>query len=205
MNIGVMGGTFDPVHDGHLAVAEEARLLLHMSEVIFVPAGQPWMKADRNISPAPDRVEMLRLALAGKTYFRLATMEIERTGPSFTIDTITRLRLQLKEDDRLFFILGWDSLAQIPKWRDGARLTQMCYLAAAPRPGLKPPDLKVLESSLPGISERVILMDRPNVDISASDIRERVSSGLPIDHLVPALVARYIKEHGLYLPKQRGA
>jgi len=199
MNIGVMGGTFDPVHKGHLLVAEEAKTRLNLAEVIFVPAGQPWLKADRAITPAEHRLQMLRLALADKPYFKLSAVEIERAGPSYTIDTITELRGQLEAEDEFFFILGQESLVQLPQWREAPRLIQLCFLVAAPRPGSPRPKLKVLETSIPGISQRVMLLDAPYVDISASAIRDRVARGLSVRHLVPEPVNRYIKEHKLYV------
>ena len=198
MNIGVLGGTFDPVHNGHLVVAEVARERLNLAEVIFVPAGQPWLKADKPITPAKHRLEMLRLSLADKPYFKLSTMEIERAGPSYTIDTIIELRSKINAGDELFFILGQDNLAQLPQWREPSRLIQLCYLVAVPRPGSPRPNLKTLEASLPGILQRVVLMDEPQVDISASEIRDWVGRGLSIRHLVPEPVNRYIKENRLY-------
>lgn len=199
MNIGVLGGTFDPVHNGHLIVADEVKTRLNLTEVIFVPAGQPWLKVDRPITPAKHRLQMLRLALADKPCFKLSTMEIERAGPSYTIDTITELQGQLDAEDELFFILGQDNLAQFPQWREPSRLIEMCYLVAVPRPGSPRPDLKALEASLPGISQRVMLLDKPYIDISASGIRDRRAQGLSVRHLVPEPVNRYIKEHGLYI------
>jgi len=199
MNIGVLGGTFDPVHNGHLIVAEEVKTRLNLAEVIFVPAGQPWLKADRPISPAEHRHQMLRLAIADKPHFKLSTIEMERAGPSYTIDTIAELQGKLDNGDELFFILGWDSLAELPQWREPKRLIKLCYLVAVPRPGYPRPKLKALEASIPDISQRVMLMKEPEIDISASAIRERVARGLPIRHLVPEAVNRYIKEHGLYV------
>ena len=199
MNIGVMGGTFDPVHLGHLAVAEETRTRLNMAEIFFVPAGQPWLKADTYISPAEHRVQMVRLALAGKAYFKLSTMEIERDGPSYAVDTIAGLKGQLEAGDELFFILGWDSLAELPQWREPHRLVEMCHLVVVPRPGYSSPDLKKLEAAIPGLSQRVLILDKPHIDISASEIRERVARGLSVRHLVPEPVNRYIKEHKLYV------
>jgi len=202
MNIGVLGGTFDPVHNGHLIVAEVVRARLNLAEVIFVPAGQPWLKTDRLITPAKHRLEMLRLSLADKPYFKLSTMEIERAGSSYTIDTIVELRAKLTPDDELFFILGQDNLAQLPQWREPSRLIQLCYLVAVPRPGSPRPNLKTLETSLPGISQRVMLMDEPHVDISASAVRERVVRGLSIRRLVPEAVNKYIKENRLYVARK---
>ena len=202
MNIGVLGGTFDPVHNGHLMVADEARARLKLAEIILVPAGQPWMKTNRPILPAEHRLQMLRLAITDKPHFKLSTMEVERSGTSYTIDTMTELRDQLGAGDELFFILGWDSLAELPQWRDASRLINMCYLVAAPRPGYSLPDLKALETIIPGISQRVMLMDKPEMDISASVIRDRVARGLSIYHLVPESVNKYIKQHKLYLTRK---
>ena len=201
MNIGVLGGTFDPIHIGHLILAEEVRASLNLAEILFVPAGQPWLKVDSPISPAEHRVEMVRLAIADKPYFKLSTMEIERAGPTYTVDTIAELKAPLGTEDELFFILGWDNLAELPRWRQPSRLIAMCRLVAVPRPGYPLPDLKALEASIPGLSQRVTLMEKPEIDISASAIRGRVVQGLSIHHLVPGPVERYIKEHKLYLMK----
>ncbi len=201
MNIGVLGGTFDPVHIGHLILAEEVRTGLNLTEILFVLAGQPWLKVDSPISPAEHRMEMVRLAIADKPYFKLSTMEIERAGPTYTVDTIVELKAQLGTGDELFFILGWDNLAKLPQWRQPSRLITMCRLVAVPRPDYPRPDLKALEASIPGLSQRVTLMEKPEIDISASAIRDRVAQGLSIRHLVHEPVERYIKEHKLYLAK----
>jgi len=199
MNIGVMGGTFDPIHLAHLAVAGEARARLNMAEILFVPAGQPWLKTDTPISAAEHRVQMVRLAIADKPYFKLSTVEIERPGPSYTVDTIAELKGKLDAGDELFFILGWDNLAELPQWREPARLVGMCQLVVAPRPGYSAYDLKSLEAAIPGLSQRVTIMEKPEMNISASEIKERVARGLSIRHLVPEPVERYIKEHRLYI------
>jgi len=198
MNIGVLGGTFDPIHNGHLLMAEEARAELNLAMTLFIPAGQPWLKVVSPISAAEHRVEMVRLAIADIPYFKLSTMEIERAGPSYTVDTIAELRNQLGEGEGLFFILGQDNLAQLPQWKEPSRLVEMCYLVAVPRPGSPSPSLKALETAIPGISQRVMLMKKPVSDISASEIRDRVAQGLSIGHLVPGAVSRYIREHRLY-------
>ena len=199
MKIGVMGGTFDPIHKGHVIVAEEVRTRLSLAEVLFVPAGQPWLNKTGAISAAEHRVQMVRLAIADKPYFRLTTMEVERAGPSYTIDTITELKTQLEPGDELFFILGWDSLAQLPQWRQPRQLVKLCRLVAVPRPGCSLPDLDSLSAVIPGLSRRVIILDKPEVDIGATEIRKRVAQGLSIDHLVPEPVAEYIRKHQLYL------
>jgi nicotinate-nucleotide adenylyltransferase len=201
MNIGVLGGTFDPIHIGHLILAEEVRARLNLAEILFVPAGQPWLKVDSPISPAEHRVEMVRLAIADKPYFKLSTMEIERAGPTYTVDTMAELKAQLGAGEELFFILGWDNLAELPQWRQPSRLIRMCRLVAVPRPDYPLPDLKALEASIPGLSQRVTLMDKPEIDISASAIRNRVARGLSIHHLVPEPVDEYIRQHKLYLMK----
>ncbi len=198
MNIGVVGGTFDPIHIGHLTVAEEVRVRLNLAEILFVPAGQPWLRTNSPISAAEHRVQMVRLAIEDKPYFKLSTMEIERAGPTYTVDTVAELKVQLGAGDELFFILGWDSLAELPQWREPSRLIKMCRLVAVPRVGSPVPDLNSLEAAIPGLSQSVILLDMPYIDISASAIRERVARGLSIHHLVPEPVERYIKQHGLY-------
>ncbi len=199
MNIGVLGGTFDPIHNGHLVVAEEIRTHLNLAEILFVPAGQPWLKADTPISAAEYRVQMVRLAIADKPYFKLATVEIERAGPSYTVDTIAELQAQLGSKTEIFFILGWDSLAELPQWHEPARLVKMCRLVVVPRPGCPVPDLNSLETAIPGLSQNVILMDKPRIDINASAIRKRVAQSLSIRHLVPEPVDEYIRQHKLYV------
>ena len=198
MDIGVLGGTFDPVHNGHLIVAEEARVRLSLAEVIFVPAGQPWLKANKPVLAAAHRVQMVRLAIAGKSYFRLSAVEVERPGPSYTVDTITELQGQLGAGNELFFIIGPDALSQLPAWKEPARLIRICRLVAVPRPGCPLPDVDSLEKAVPGLSRRLILLDKPEVDIDATDIRSRAARGLPISHLVPEPVDEYIKENKLY-------
>jgi len=201
MNIGVLGGTFDPIHVGHLKVAEEAVARLDLPRILFMPAGQPWLKLNNAnaISPVQHRLEMVRLGIAGNPRFKLSTMEIERTGPTYTVDTIAQLQSQLGEGDEIFFILGWDNLSQLPRWHQPARLIEMCRLAAVPRVDFPLPDLPSLEKELPGITERVILFDKPRIDINASQIRQRVAAGQSIGDFVPEPVERYIKEHGLYV------
>ncbi len=201
MNIGVLGGTFDPIHNGHLLLAEEVRARLNLAKTLFVPAGQPWLKVDSPISPAEHRAEMVRLAIADRPYFKLEAMEVGHPGPSYTVDTIDGLKAQLGIGDELFFILGADNLAELPLWREPSRLITMCHLVVVPRPDYPLPDLKALEAIIPGLPQRVTLMDKPEIDISASAIRGRVARGLSIHHLVPEPVERYIKEYKLYLTK----
>jgi nicotinate-nucleotide adenylyltransferase len=198
MNIGVLGGTFDPIHVGHLIIAEEARVKLGISEVLFVPAGQPSLKLDRDITPASHRVEMLRRAIASNPYFKLCTLEIESSGPSYTVDTITTLREQLDAEAHFFFILGRDALADLPLWKEPDKLIQMCRLVVAPRLGVKSLDLESLEVSIPGLRDNVIELGTPVIEISASQIRSRVAQGSSLKCMVPNEVEKYIAEQKLY-------
>ena len=196
MNVGILGGTFDPIHIGHLVVAEEARVKLHSDEVLFVPAGQPWLKLDRNITPAVQRMEMVRLAIADNPHFRLCTLEVERPGPSYTVDTLTKLQEQLGSEANLFFLLGRDTLAELPLWKEPKKVAQLCRLVVAPRLGSK--DLKRLQAEIPGLLDKIIQLDMPIIGISSSDIRQRLARGLSIRYLVPVEVEEYIAKHGIY-------
>ncbi len=196
--IGVLGGTFDPVHNGHLAIAETARAQCDLSEVVFVPAPRPWQKTDHALTPIDHRVAMLRLATNVRPYFRLSEVDINRPGPTYTIDTIADLRQELDQPAEFYFILGWDSLESLPSWKEASQLVHICYLVAAPRPHYPRPDLARLETAIPGISARLIFMRGPRVNVSASEIRERVLRGEPIHGMVPVPVERYIIENRLY-------
>jgi nicotinate-nucleotide adenylyltransferase len=202
VKIGVLGGTFDPVHLGHIAVAEEALKALGLTAVIMVPSGQPIMKSSRTVTPADRRVEMLRLALSSKPYLKISSIEIDRPGPSYTVETLEDITRQYGPKAGIYFILGWDSLAQLAGWREPERIVAMCYLAAVPRPGYNRPDLETLEKRIPGISRKVTFIDRPYLDISATMIREKVRKGETIAGLVPGPVAEYIKKHRLYLDEK---
>ena len=198
MNVGVFGGTFDPIHNGHLVIAEEARLKLGLERVIFVPAGEPWLKGHRNIAPGAHRLEMIELAIAPNPHFSVSTVDLDRAGPSYTVHTLPDLRHELGGEVNFYFIIGEDALAGLPSWNEPEGVVEMCYLVAARRPGSEALDLESLERSIPGISSRIIILDNPLMDISSSEIRERVAKGLPITDLVPDAVARYIREQGLY-------
>jgi nicotinate-nucleotide adenylyltransferase len=198
MDIGVLGGTFDPIHSGHLIIAEEARLRLKLARVLFVPARQQWLKTDRDIAPAAHRVEMVKLAIATNPHFEISTVDIDRPGPSYSVKTIAILQQRMGAEAKIFFLVGWDSLAELPQWKEPDSLIQLCKLVAVTRPGFSRPDLKVLEPSVPGVTQSVVWLDIAPVDISSSDIRERVAQGLSIHGLVPEGVESYIKEHELY-------
>ena len=196
--IGVLGGTFDPVHNGHLTIAEEARLRLGLSQVIFVPAGEPWLKTHRNIAPGEHRLEMIKLAIAPNHHFGVSTVDLERVGPSYTVHTLPALRRELGEEAAFYFILGVDALAGLPSWKEPEGVVEACKLVAARRPGSGALDLESLERSIPGISSSIMLLDNTLMDISSTAIRERMARGLPVTDLVPEAVARYIGEKGLY-------
>jgi len=196
VNIGILGGTFDPIHIGHLVVAEEARTKLGLSEVLFVPAGQPWLKQARDITPAAHRVEMVRRAIADNPYFKLSTLEVDHPGPSYTVDTLTLLQDQLSSESSLFFILGRDTLAELPLWKEPRKVIQLCRLVVPPRLGSR--DLRHLEEAIPGLLDKVIQLDMPVIGISSSEIRHRIAQGLPIRYLVPSMVEKYIAEHRIY-------
>lgn len=196
--IGVLGGTFDPIHHGHLAVAQDCRDVLRLDLVLFVPAGEPPHKQGRAITPVEHRLAMVELAIASNPAFRLSRIDVDRSGPSYTVGTLERLRCELGPEAQLWFVMGADSLADILTWRDPPRLLQLARIAAAGRPDAPPPDPSVLEEALPGARERIDLVQVPLLQISASDLRARIAQGRPIKYLVPDAVERYIAEHGLY-------
>ena len=198
MKVGVLGGTFDPVHIGHLIIAEGVREELGLDEVLFVPAGQPWLKVDHNITLVVHRIEMVRLAISRNPHFKMSEVEVERSGPSYTIDTMMELRNRLGAQVDLFFILGCDALAQFPHWKEPKKLIELCKLAIVPRVNLVSPNLKDLESSIPGVSDRVSYVATPIIDISSSQIRGRLARGLSIRYLVPDKVEKYIANNRLY-------
>jgi len=198
MNMGVLGGTFDPIHSGHLVIAEEARLRFGLNKVLFVPAGKPWLKTNREITPAVHRLEMVKRAIAGDASFELSTMEIDRPGPSYSVDTVAALQQKISPGARIFFLIGWDSLAELPQWQEPARLIGLCKLIAVTRSGLSRPDLKSLEPTIPGIIQSVVWLDIQPINISSSDIRDRVARGQSIHGLVPDKVESYIAENKLY-------
>ncbi len=203
MKRGVLGGTFDPIHNGHLAVAEEVRRRLGLGEVIFVPAGKPQLRSNIPLSAAAHRVQMVSLVIADRPYCKLSLVEIERAGPSYTVDTIKQLSTQLGPGDELYFILGWDNLAELPRWHKPRDLVKACSLVAVPRSGYALPDLETLKALVPGLAGSLILLSAPQVDISASLVRERVSQGLSVRQLVPGTVADYIREQGLYVSENQ--
>lgn len=197
MRVGVLGGTFDPIHYGHLVMAEEALVRLALSKVIFVPAKDPPHKPPQSYSPAEQRLRMVRLGVAGNPAFEVSEAELKRLGPSYTVDTLAFLQEQLGPGAELFFVMGMDSLANIMTWHRPADIVTRAHLAVAARPG-HVVDLPGLERMLPGVSARLHVLHTPHIGISGHDLRWRVAKGLPIRYQLPASVEAYIYEHGLY-------
>jgi nicotinate-nucleotide adenylyltransferase len=195
--LGILGGTFDPVHHGHLVAAGEARYQLRLDLVLLVPTGTPPHKPRRPISPAHHRLRMLELAVSGQPHFAISRLDLDRPGPCYTVDMLQLLRVEWGPAPAFFFIEGADSLVDIPTWYQPQRLIELCELAVVERPGVDI-DLPRLEERLPGIAARLHWVKMPHLEISSSDLRARVRAGRPISYLVPAAVETYIAEHGLY-------
>jgi nicotinate-nucleotide adenylyltransferase len=199
--VGILGGTFDPIHIGHLAVAEEARESLGLERILFVPAGHPWQKASLPVSPIAHRLAMVELAIAGNPAFELSTVEAFGSGPTYSVETIESLAMEERRAGRepdLWFILSTETFLALPTWHDPRRLLEGCRLAVAPRPGHPPPDPGWLSERLPGAGDRAMFLDAPSIDISAHELRARVREGRSIRYLVPDAVVAYIGDHGLY-------
>jgi nicotinate-nucleotide adenylyltransferase len=193
--IGVMGGTFDPVHHGHLVAASEVGSRFDLDEVIFVPTGQPWQKSERAVSPAEHRYLMTVIATASNPRFTVSRVDIDRPGPTFTTDTLRDLADERPGAD-LFFITGADALAKILSWKDADELFELAYFIGVTRPGHR-----LDGTGLP--ADRVSLLEVPAMAISSTDCRERVREGLPVWYLVPDGVVQYINKHRLYDPPER--
>ncbi|MFC2039662.1 nicotinate-nucleotide adenylyltransferase [Chloroflexota bacterium] len=197
LKIGIYGGTFDPVHNGHLRVAEHATKVLGLEKIVFIPAGNPYLKPGRPVASASDRLAMLKLSIAGQDRMEVSRLEMDRAGVTYTVDTMRQLKEAHPEVD-LYFILGQDILPELPRWHQPAELLELCRIVAAPRPGANPPDLTALGKLLPGSEERIILLTGPEIDLSASGIRHTAARGDDISGMVSAAVAGYIREQGLY-------
>jgi nicotinate-nucleotide adenylyltransferase len=204
--VGVLGGTFDPIHIGHLLLAEETRLALRLDQVVFIPAGQPWRKAGRRITPAADRLAMVELAIAGNPAFAVSRIEVERQGPTYTVETLEGLRQQCGPETRLWFILGSDALEDLPNWREPQRILSLARLAVAGREADDRSAIEALEQRLPGLRTRVDGVPMPRVEISSSELRRRLHSGVTARYWLPESVEKYIQRHRLYegLPVDEG-
>lgn len=197
MRLGVLGGTFDPIHFAHLAIAEEARTQLRLEPVVFVPAGQPPHKPGRIITRARHRLAMLELALASNPHFVTSHVDLERPGPCYTVDTLALLREEWGPEVELHLIVGADSLREMHTWYQPKRIIDLARLVVAPRLG-SPLDLPSLVRSLPGLSRRVRIIQAPLLEISGTDLRQRVREGRSIKYYLPGEVEAHILRHGLY-------
>jgi len=196
--IGIFGGTFDPPHVGHLWLAALAAETVELDRVLFMPASQPPHKRLRGMTGAADRLLMTRLAIEGEPLFELTAIEMERSGPSYTVDSIAELERQYGEGGRLFLIMAADSLSQIDTWREPDRLLERTEWVVGPRPGTALPEAAELEARFGAAASRIHLLDGPALDVSSSDIRRRVASGKTIRYLVPRRVEELITARGLY-------
>jgi nicotinate-nucleotide adenylyltransferase len=197
LKLGVLGGTFDPPHNGHLLIAREAQTQLGLTQVLFAPTRQPPHKNAAEHTPIEHRLEMVRLAIAPYPQFVLSRVDVDRAGPTYTVDTLRLLREQFGKQAELFFIMGMDSLANILTWHMPEQLIRLCKLAVFQRPGFAA-NLDELEQKIPGLRERVVFLQSSMLDIAASDLQKRVHAGQSIAHLVPETVERYIAENRLY-------
>jgi nicotinate-nucleotide adenylyltransferase len=197
-SVGILGGTFDPIHIGHLAAAEEVRERLGLERVIFVPAGMPPHKRDAVVMPAEHRLAMVKAAIEGNAALDVSRVEIDRTGPSYTIDTVETLRGDARGDEPITVILSAESFRGLPSWHEPERLLGMSRIAIVPRGGLAAPGKGWIEEHFPGVQARIVALEAPRLRLSATEIRARVAAGRSIRYLVPDAVIRYIEDHGLY-------
>lgn len=196
---GILGGTFDPIHDAHLAIAEQTRETLGLRGILFIPNAVPPHKRDREVTSAEHRAAMVGLAIADNPSFRLSRVELDRPGPSYTVDTLRELEASaVLGGPQPVVIVSVEALRGLETWRQPTRLLELCSLAVVPRRGFAMPDDAWLERRFPGRRDRFVFLDGPDLGHSASDIRARVQAGRTIRYLVPPLVAAYIADHGLY-------
>jgi nicotinate-nucleotide adenylyltransferase len=195
--IGVFGGTFDPIHIGHLILAEEAWFQLRLDCVFLAPAGNPPHKRGRRLADVEDRVRMAEMAAADSDYVLISRIDADRPGPHYTSDLVRLLQRQAGPDTDIYFLMGMDSLRDLPTWHEAAWLVDNARLVALSRHDVEL-DWEALESALPGVRSRVTILDMPELEISSHVIQQRVRNGQPIRHMVPRAVEAYIRKHGLY-------
>ena len=201
--IGILGGTFDPPHVGHLWLATLAADAIGLDRVLFMPAAQPPHKPGEGMASAADRLLMTRLAIAGDEAFELTLIEMERSGPSYTIDSVVELRRLYGDDAELFLLMAADSLAQIDAWRQPDELLERIEWVVGPRPGVALPDRSALEERFGERASRIHLLGGPSLDVSSTAIRDRVAAGHAIRYLVPRGVEELIVDRGLYRRERR--
>jgi nicotinate-nucleotide adenylyltransferase len=195
--LGVLGGTFDPIHYGHLVAAQEARYQLALDQVLFAPAAHPPHKLAEPLSPVRHRLRMVELAIEGQAGFALSRVDVDRPGPHYTADMLALLHQAWGPDTGLFFVVGSDSLGDILDWYRPERIIAQAHLAVARRPGTGV-DIDALERELPGLRARVCWVEIPLLEISSTRLRARVRQGQPISYLLPPAVEAYVLEQGLY-------
>jgi nicotinate-nucleotide adenylyltransferase len=200
-SVGILGGTFDPIHHGHLGIAEEAREALGLERVLLVPASSPPHKPGRPVTDAEHRLAMVELAIADNPAFAASRIEVERGGASYSLDTLEALRSEGVEQP--WFILSAEALAGFPTWREPDRILALCRLAVVPRGGYDPLDRAWVAERFPGREDRVTFLPGPLLPISGSVVRRRAAVGRSVRYLVPDAVARYIADHQLYTDPAR--
>lgn len=203
VRLGILGGTFDPIHIGHLALAEAARSAFDLERVLFVPAAVPPHKPVEPVAAPEHRLAMVRLAVEGNPFFAVSAMELERGGPSYTVDTLAELR-RLDPEPELYFVTGADEVVTLDTWREPARLLELAHFVAATRPGFSPRQLEEAERRLgPAARGRLHALPWLEIGLSSTDLRGLLQAGRPVRYLVPDKVAAYIEQHRLYrLPSQ---
>ncbi len=195
-HIGIMGGTFDPIHTGHLIIAEQARYELELEKMIFIPAACSPLKTEHPKASAEDRLRMVQLATEDNPAFVVSNIEIERDGLSYTVDTLESLKTTYGNETKLYFITGADAIADILRWRRPEQIVELASVLSLSRPGYS---LEEAKSALPAeFRERITFIEAPGIEISATDLRKRVSLGKSIKYLVPHTVERYITKRELY-------
>ncbi len=197
LRIGIFGGTFDPIHIGHLILAEEAWFQLGLDRVYLVPAGDPPHKQNRRLASVEHRIRMAQLATADSDYIRVSRVDADRPGPHYTADMVRLVRQRVDSQVELYFLMGTDSMDDLPNWSEAQWLVENCRLVALSRHEVEI-DWNRLNNALPGVQEKVIILDMPELEIASNIIQRRVRSGQPIRYQVPRLVERYIREHNLY-------
>ena len=198
MKVGIMGGTFDPVHIGHLVIADEVRQGLGLDEVLFIPTGLPWMKEGRALAEGRHRLTMVRMAVASNPHFRVSSVEVDHPGPTYTVDTLTKLQKETTERWQCYFILGTDSFCSFSQWKEPKRILELCTLVVVGRPGYPDSGSAQRDPTVFTKEDRVIFFSVPRLEVSGSDIRRRIVLGRSIRYMVPEEVERYIYDNGLY-------
>ena len=198
LRIGILGGTFDPIHNGHLAIAEVVLRRLNLDRVMLIPAGKPWLKVEQLVTSPSHRLAMTHLAIEGRPGLEVSSIEVDRPGATYTVDTLAKLRHEFGEDVDLYLILGMDSIRELRRWRQPETLFEMCTVVAVSRPDSVDVSSSEIERDFPAAAGRTTSIRGPMLAISATDIRRAIADGRPISDLVPSSVERYIQDHKLY-------